>query len=60
MKVVLTVDYYDGHTKVSKPVNLDELPTSQLKLLLMNRNACGITISRYDPLLKMAENITKE
>jgi len=60
MKVICTLDYYDGtKSKISKPVELDSINTMSLRLTLCEAGVCSLTITRLDGLPRIMEEMKK-
>lgn len=55
MKVIVTLDYWDGvRSKSSKPVELEDV-IGHLKFALNERGVASLTITRCDGLKRLAE-----
>ena len=55
MKVIVTLDYYDGSQSKSKLVQLDSLDITFLKLTLMNKDVCGMTVTKLENLSRIMD-----
>jgi hypothetical protein len=55
MKVQVTLDFYDGSKSKSKIVQLDSIETTFLKLTLMNKDICGMSITKVESLHKIMD-----
>ena len=59
MKVIATIDYWDGtKSRASQPTELENV-IGQMRLALCERGVAGITVTRCDGLQKLAENMRK-
>lgn len=55
MKVIVTLDYWDGSRSRSKVVYLDQLDTTFLKLKLTEEGVASVTITNATKLGKIAD-----
>jgi hypothetical protein len=54
MKVIATIDYWDGtKSRTSQPTELENV-IGQMRLVLAERGVAGITITRCDGLKRLA------
>lgn len=59
MKVIVTLDRYNGESSQLKITDLERLDTRSLMFAMMESDVCGITITKDKPLLKVAEKLNK-
>lgn len=55
MKVIITLDRYDGSQSQLKQTTLDDLDTRALIYAMMEADVCGITITKDKNLNKVSE-----
>lgn len=54
MRVIVTLDYWDGRNKVSKPIGLEEVIGS-LHMMLAEQGVASLAITRVEGLQKVAD-----
>lgn len=52
MKVLITLDTYDGSKSKTREVDLENVSGQQLMYLMMQADVYGVTITKADTLLK--------
>jgi hypothetical protein len=57
VKVVITLDRYDGSHSKQKEVNLEEVQMSDLIMLLTEAGTAGVTITKVKDIRKMVERM---
>lgn len=59
MKVIATIDYWDGtKSRTSQPTELENV-VQQMRLVLCEQGVAGITITRCDGLKRIIEHTNK-
>jgi hypothetical protein len=58
MKVLVTLDYYDGRLSKAGVRDLDQIDTMFLKLTLMQKDVCGMSITKHDGLMRAVDKLT--
>ena len=60
-KLIITIDYMDGRTKVVGPLYPDEVPLQGLLFRLSERGIAGVTFTNAEPLTElMRESAAKQ
>lgn len=52
-KLLVTIDYMDGRTKVVGPLHVDEIPLQGMLFRLSERGIAGITFTNAEPLTEL-------
>ena len=52
MKVLVTLDYYDGSQSKFVECEPEEIPRSGIMMRLMQRDVCGYTVTKVRDILK--------
>lgn len=60
MRVIVTLDRYDGAQGKQIAVDLSEISLNQLSFYLMEAGTCGVTITKDKPLAKVCERLNEE
>lgn len=57
MKVIVTLDRYDGSSSQIKVGDLEDIDARSLFYAMMEANVCGVTITKDKNLMKVCENL---
>lgn len=57
MKVIVTLDRYDGSSSQLKMADLEEIDARSLFYAMMEANVCGITITKDKNLISICEKL---
>lgn len=57
MKVLITLDRYDGSQSQLKEVDLESVRMSDLVWQMMQANVCGFTVTKLDSASKMVRKL---
>ncbi|KII34869.1 hypothetical protein NL64_06300 [Pseudomonas fluorescens] len=60
MRVIITLDRYDGAQGKQLTLDLAEISLNQLTFYLMEASVCGVTITKDKPLATVCERLMKE
>lgn len=55
MRVVVTLDYYDGSQGKAVEIDAEELPTRELLLRMTSRDVCGFTVTKLKDITRAVE-----
>lgn len=58
MRVIITLDRYNGESSQLKIGDLESLQMNQIIFAMMESGVCGVTITKDKPLLKVMEKLT--
>jgi hypothetical protein len=57
MRVILTLDRYDGSQGKQRTLDLEGLSMRDLIFAMMEADVCGVTITKDKPLAKVCEKL---
>lgn len=60
MRVIITLDRYNGVSSQLKITDLETFDTRQLLFAMTESDVCGVTITKDKPLLKVTEKLNNE
>lgn len=60
MKVMITLDRYDGSQSQSKEVDMEEIPMRQLVMYMTSADVASVTITKAQDLQKMVRMMNNE
>lgn len=60
MRVIITLDRYDGSQSQSKDVNMENIPMSQLVMYMTEADVASVTITKAQDVRKMVEKMNHE
>lgn len=60
MKVMITLDKYDGSQSQSKEVHMEDIPMSQLLMYMTQGDVASVTITKAQDIRKMVEKMDNE
>lgn len=60
MKVIVTIDHYDGSTsKYGEFSDMEDVPWQQLAFQMMHADVCGATITKQKNIIKVMEKLNE-
>jgi hypothetical protein len=57
MKVIITLDRYNGESSQIKACDLEDIDLRQLMYAMLESDVCGLTITKDKPLMKAIDKM---
>jgi hypothetical protein len=59
MKVLVTLDHYDGSQSKAVEINSEDFPVREMMFKMMSRDVCGFTVTKLDGLKRLSKKIVQ-
>ena len=57
MKVVITLDRYDGSKGKSREIDLENFPSRQMVMMMLESDVCGFTVTKLPSIKKLIQKL---